>query len=94
MYWNQPAKAQVVLRFETIDDDLEKLIPGYVLPRKNVSQKRKRYQIYYTPELRELVGDWFRDEIELYGYEFEGEPERESTRQEERDEMWKELAHG
>jgi len=94
MYWNQPAKAQVILRFEHIDDDLENLIPGYVLPRKNVSDKRKRYQLYYDEKLRDLVGEWFAPEIEEYQYEFEGEPERRTTRQEDRDEILQELAHG
>jgi hypothetical protein len=94
IYWNQPEYADTVLRFETIDRDLELLLPGYVLPRKNVTAQRHPYQIYYTPTTRDIVGGAYRDEIEKYGYEFEGEPLAGLSLEEQRTELWKELADG
>jgi len=45
--------------------------PG--LPQVNVSAGgRVDYRRHYTDETRELVADWYRREIEVFGYEFWG----------------------
>lgn len=43
------------------------------LPQINVSKNRefKDYRKYYNDETRSLVGDYFRDDIEKFGYKFE-----------------------
>ena len=43
------------------------------IPRTNITRSRKRdlaYQSYFTPHDRDLVADWYADEIALFGYEF------------------------
>lgn len=42
-----------------------------VLPQRNDS-KKKPYQEYYTPRLRDMVTDRYRRDIDLFGYTFEG----------------------
>ena len=67
--------SDVVMRYETIDAELSKLLGLFiVLPRSNVSGARKgrSYQAFYkTPEMRRYIADRFASELERYGYEFE-----------------------
>ena len=60
-------------RFETLNEDFNQ-IKGVIgleaeLPHLNAS-KRAGYQSYYNDETREIVADWFREDIELFGYCF------------------------
>jgi hypothetical protein len=41
------------------------------LPRYNASSHRD-YRTYYTPATRDLVGNYFQRDIELFGYDFDG----------------------
>lgn len=41
------------------------------LPRFNTSSHRD-YRTYYSPATRELVGNYFKQDIELFGYDFDG----------------------
>ena len=64
-----------LIRFESLEADFkmvcEKLdIPYVDLPKRNVSE-RSHYSQYYDPELREIVGKKFYEEIKLGGYTFE-----------------------
>lgn len=67
-----------VIQFESLLDDFssvcEHLGLGSVdaLPRaKGKIRKAKRhYSVYYDDELRDLVAERFRNEIDLFGYEF------------------------
>lgn len=43
---------------------------GVRLPKVNVSEAHKGYRDFYTEATRRLVGDWYRREIEHFGYEF------------------------
>jgi hypothetical protein len=39
------------------------------LPHLNAS-RRAAYQSYYDEETREIVAQWFREDIEVFGYRF------------------------
>jgi hypothetical protein len=62
-------------RYETLRDDLAAALKNVGvgapidLPATNVSGFSD-YRSYYSPELRELVAQWYAPEIKLLGYEF------------------------
>jgi hypothetical protein len=62
-------------RFESLQTDfrsvcLELDMAPVDLPRVQVTKPRGRYTEYYTRRTRDLVGDRFRSDLELFGYEF------------------------
>jgi hypothetical protein len=66
-----------VNRTETLDEDLAllaaKLGVRYTRKEKQrVSRKKKDYQYYYTDSLIELVYETWKQEIRLFGFEFDG----------------------
>jgi hypothetical protein len=67
---------QNIFRFENLATEFNSLadrlgLPETAkLPHRNPSRKTP-YQDYYTEELRELVAERYRRDIELFGYEFE-----------------------
>lgn len=60
-------------RFESINEDFNKIkeVIGLEtgLPYLNAS-KRIGYQSYYDDKTRRIVADWFREDIETFGYSF------------------------
>ena len=60
-------------KFETINEDFNQIKAAIGLdadlPHLNAS-KRAGYQSYYDDETREIVGEWFREDIEAFGYWF------------------------
>lgn len=60
-------------KFETINEDFDKIKAaiGLVaeLPHLNAS-KRAGFREYYDEETREIVANWFREDIEAFGYQF------------------------
>lgn len=60
-------------RFENISDDFahicRRLNIQETLEKKNTS-KHKPYAEYYTPERRDALGEWFREDIEAFKYSF------------------------
>lgn len=60
-------------KFETINKDFEQIKTRIgleaELPHLNAS-KRAGYQSYYDAETREIVANWFREDIEAFGYQF------------------------
>ena len=60
-------------KFETINEDYDQIRNAIGLetdlPHLNAS-KRKGYQSYYDAETREIVANWFREDIEAFGYQF------------------------
>ena len=60
-------------KFESINDDFDQIknIIGIEaeLPHLNAS-KRAGYQSYYDDETRQIVAQWFHEDIEVFGYNF------------------------
>jgi chondroitin 4-sulfotransferase 11 len=60
-------------KFETINEDFDHIKSAIgleaELPHLNAS-KRADYQSYYNDETREIVANWFREDIETFGYRF------------------------
>lgn len=63
-------------RYETLEDDFRRVLDrlcltGQVtLPRANSTSRQATYQEYYTPETRDIVSEWYKREIEYFGYQF------------------------
>jgi hypothetical protein len=60
-------------KFESINADFKHITKAIgldaELPHLNAS-KRVGYQSYYDDETRDIIAHWFREDIELFGYEF------------------------
>ena len=60
-------------KFESINEDFDQIksVIGLEaeLPHLNAS-KRAGYQSYYDDDTRQIVADWFHEDIELFGYCF------------------------
>lgn len=76
MYSWHSDQADVILRFETIKEDFDRVLSMRglkgKLAEKNVSRFRAKrpYHEFYTEESKDFVWKKFRDEIERFGYEF------------------------
>jgi hypothetical protein len=63
-----------VLRFETLADSFPETVaamglPGLRLKKLNLSNHRN-YRDYYNDTSRQIVAARFREDIEVFGYEF------------------------
>lgn len=71
-------RTSYVGRLEHLDDDLEYIcgrldIPFERAPHINASPGREKdYRQYFTDETRELVGQYFAEDIRMFGYDFDG----------------------
>ena len=45
-------------------------VEDVAVPRINVSTRRKDYRSYYDDEMAATIGDWYRREIDAFGYAF------------------------
>jgi chondroitin 4-sulfotransferase 11 len=67
--------ADVILRFENLDADYERLCrrisKPYTKLRRTNRSTHAPYWTYYDDETREMVGDLFKNDIEYFGYKFE-----------------------
>lgn len=72
---NGQVLADFVGRYENLTDDFaylcQRLNLKTQIPHLNQSQHRD-YQSYYDAKTKQLVADYFKEDIELFGYEFEG----------------------
>ena len=63
-----------LLRFENLEWDWGHFAEKYALPvrlpRRNASKRRRSYRPYYSTETRNLVGDYYREDLEAFGYDF------------------------
>ena len=65
------------LRVEHLEDDVSAYLNRkIVVPKENVTQARYDYRAMYTTELIEVVGQYFSEDIEYFGFGFEGAAKR------------------
>ena len=61
-----------ILRYENIQSDLDNYFCTNIdLKKENVGNYKKHYTEYYTEEQKQRVADWFRLDIEYWGFTFE-----------------------
>lgn len=63
-------------KVETLEEDFDSFrdeigIPFMPIPYRNTTKKRKPWREYYTPELKEMVRERYRTDLQLYGYTFD-----------------------
>ena len=58
-----------VLRLES--DDLKRYL-GVDLKRRGVSNRGEDYRDFYGPEEYDIVTDWYKKDIEFFGFDFDG----------------------
>ena len=58
-----------VLRLES--NDIKDYI-GKELRRRNVSNRGEDYRDFYGPEEYDIVTDWYKEDIDYFGFDFEG----------------------
>ena len=64
-------------KLENIEEDMrvvcERLnIPFSYVPHLNKARVSHDYREYYNDKTREVVGNWFREDLEQFGYDFDG----------------------
>ena len=67
--------ADFIGRYERLADDFQIVrlstgLPEIELPRLQAARKAAKYLEYYTPKTRELVAERYREDIEMFAYEF------------------------
>jgi hypothetical protein len=72
-------KVDFIGRYEHFEDDVRRLfarlgIPIGHIPRLLPSGAGKHYAAYYNPRSRAFIADYFREDIEEFGYQFEAAP--------------------
>ncbi len=85
-----------VARFDRLIEDFEFVqrrigVTPVKLPHKRKAKNRKDYRCYYTDETAQLVGDYYRRDIENFDYSFGTSAETEETLLPFRDPARKEL---
>lgn len=72
--WVNKFNIDYFIRFENFTSDLRAVCKKISLPSPSIlklnSTDHAPYQEYYTPELVELVGEFYKRDIELFSYEF------------------------
>ena len=61
------------LRFEDLDNQVKLYFKIQTMSRaRNVTALLEgSYKDLYTPETKQIIGDWYKDDIEFFGFEFE-----------------------
>jgi hypothetical protein len=61
------------LRLEHINDDISAYFSDEIaLPNRNITKERYDYREMYSDELRGIIAATFRDDIDYFGFEFDG----------------------
>jgi len=65
-----------ILRFENYNDDVCKYfnIPQMTRARNVTALNPGTYRDVYTPETIQIVADWYSDDVEYFGYDFDSGP--------------------
>jgi chondroitin 4-sulfotransferase 11 len=62
-----------ILKFEDLEQDFENLakVIGIDVKLKHLNRtKRDHYQLYYDEETKELISNWYKNDISVFGYSF------------------------
>ena len=77
LWWLHLNEADVVLRYETLQEDFNSLLSKHgisppVLLRENIGRERngRPYWMFYNIETKQYIYDKFKEEINLLGYTF------------------------
>lgn len=70
LFWLMPQLSDVVIKVEELDEKLSELLRVGVKLDIVGKSDRKGYREYYTPELEEVVHNWWWRDIDDYGYSF------------------------
>lgn len=70
-------------RFESLQADFDTAcehigLPKTKLPRHNKTE-HSHYSTYYSPQTAQIVADLYREDIEMFGYQFAGPPDVASS---------------
>lgn len=70
-----------ILRFENYNEDFQRYFGVNSTPKpRNVTALNKgSYQDLYTPETIQVVADWYKKDIEYWGYDFDTGPTRNTV---------------
>lgn len=65
-----------IIRFETLSDEIGPLLEGIFgksvpFPTRNISTDKRDYRSFFDEKTRAFVDDFYRDDIELFEYEFD-----------------------
>ena len=62
-----------ILRLEHLDEEICKYLnlPFMTGPRNVTAINNKRYQDIYTSETIQIVADWYKDDIDQWGFDFD-----------------------
>ena len=61
-----------ILRYENIQEDINTYFDKNInLKKENVGVYKRHYTEYYTEEQKQKVADWFRMDIDYWGFSFE-----------------------
>ncbi|MCI5073750.1 sulfotransferase family 2 domain-containing protein [Oricola sp.] len=73
----EPDAVDYLGRFESFEADVRAIFGRLHLtlpdtfPHRNRSKREGSYQDYFTPRVRDLIGQFYRDDIKRFGYSFE-----------------------
>jgi len=67
-----------ILRFENYNEDFRNYfkIKSDPQPRNVTALNKRSYRDIYTPETIQIVADWYKDDIDTWGYDFDTGPTR------------------
>jgi hypothetical protein len=67
-----------IIRFENYNEDICKYfnIPQMSRARNVTALNKGSYMDLYTPETTQIVADWYRKDIDYWGYDFDSGPKR------------------
>lgn len=73
LYWLSNQLPDIVIKLENIDTEFKQVqaLLGCDAPFVHVnSSQHQHYREYYTDNTRNIVSEWYREELELFKYEF------------------------
>ena len=62
-----------ILRFEHFNEDVSKYFNHKnIIPVVNTSDNKKDYREYYTNETKQIIEEWYSEDIDFFGFTFDG----------------------